>query len=130
MENEKENPKDIVNLVLKAVALAMGVVVVTLSILGVMPGGAPVLLLGLVFLIMWRWTLPPGSLTLLFGLNAVAMSVFNDQYSLIAPLAVAGVCGDGLLNSLRPSLARPRAESPAARACSRRSTWPSRWRSS
>lgn len=47
MENEKENPKDIINLVLKAVALAMGVVVVTLSILGVLAGGVPVFLLGL-----------------------------------------------------------------------------------
>ena len=47
MENEKENPKDIVNLVLKAVALAMGVVVVTLSILGVITAGVPVSLLGL-----------------------------------------------------------------------------------
>ncbi len=47
METEKENPKDIVNLVLKAVALAMGVVVVTLSILGVATADLQVPLLGI-----------------------------------------------------------------------------------
>jgi hypothetical protein len=65
------------------------------------------LLMGLVFLAMRRWTLPRGSLTLVFALNAAGMSVFNDQYRLIAPLAIAGVCADALLYSLRPSVARP-----------------------
>ncbi len=47
METEKENPKDIVNLVLKGVAVAMGVVVVTLSTLGVTIAETQVLLLGI-----------------------------------------------------------------------------------
>ncbi|MBN1429217.1 MAG: hypothetical protein JXB07_12655 [Anaerolineae bacterium] len=47
METEKENPKDIVNIVLKAVALAMGIVVVTLSILGVATAELAMLLLGI-----------------------------------------------------------------------------------
>ena len=65
------------------------------------------LLMGIVLLAMRRWTLPAGSLTLIFVLNATAMSVIDDQYRLIVPAALAGVAGDALRHWLRPSVARP-----------------------
>ena len=65
------------------------------------------LLMGIVLLAVRRWTLPPGSLTLIFVLNAAAMSVIDDQYRLIVPAALAGVAGDTLRHWLQPSAARP-----------------------
>lgn len=67
------------------------------------------LLIGLVLLVVRRWTLPPGGLTLILVVNATAMSVLNDQYRLIIPAALAGLGGEALRYWLRPSMARPRA---------------------
>ncbi len=67
------------------------------------------LLMGLVLLVVRRWTLPPGGLTLILVVNATAMSVLNDQYRLIVPAALAGLSGEVLRYRLRPSMARRRA---------------------
>ncbi|MGH8066860.1 MAG: hypothetical protein ACRERE_16810 [Candidatus Entotheonellia bacterium] len=64
------------------------------------------LLMGLVLLAILRWVLPLGSLTLVFTLNAILMSVMQDQYRLIPAAAMAGFAADLLLRWLRPSMAR------------------------
>src|SRR5215510_368293 len=52
------------------------------------------LMLGLVLCTVRRWTLPLGSLTLVFGLNATFMSFLHDQYRLIPGAALAGLVSD------------------------------------
>jgi len=64
------------------------------------------LLVGLVIVLVKRWPLPFGSLTLIFGLNALLMTVLNDQYVLALPAVIAGVIGDTLLFILKPTLRR------------------------
>ena len=64
------------------------------------------LLMGLVLLGLRGGTLPVGSLTLILGLNALLLSVLNDQYVLIPGAILAGVLGDFLLWRLRPSITR------------------------
>ncbi len=72
-------------------------------------------LMGVVLLAVRRWPLPPGSLTLIFGLNAALMTSMRDRflstgpYSLIAAAALGGLAGDLLLRQLRPSVTRPAA---------------------
>jgi hypothetical protein len=71
------------------------------------------LLLGPVLLVVRRWRLPLGSLTLVFGLNAVLMTIMRDQalatgpYPLIAVAVLAGLAADLLVHQLRPSAVRP-----------------------
>src|SRR6266581_6299735 len=48
------------------------------------------ILMGLLLLIIRRWTLPPGSLTLIFTLSTVLISFMNDQYLLIPAAVLAG----------------------------------------
>jgi hypothetical protein len=66
-----------------------------------------VIYLGMILLIMRRWTLAPGALSLIFGINAVAMGFLFDQgpYPLIPVIAriVAGIVIDVLYQRLRPS---------------------------
>ena len=66
-----------------------------------------VLLTGTVLLLIRRWSLPVGSLTLLFTLNAAGMSAMQDEYRLIPAAFLAGVVADVLLWWLRPSADRP-----------------------
>lgn len=60
------------------------------------------LTMGLVLLALRRWTLKPGSLMLVFTVNAAFMSVLQDQQNLILPWFVAGLLADGLYFFLRP----------------------------
>ena len=68
-------------------------------------------LMALLLLSMLRGSLLPGSLVLLFGMNAVLMTISSwpEQFYAIpvACAAVAGVAGDLLLSQLRPSAERP-----------------------
>ncbi len=66
-------------------------------------------LMGPVLLTVLRWILPLGSLTLVFGLNAILMSFMHDQYRFIPAAALAGFAADLLLRWLRPSLVRSQA---------------------
>ena len=61
------------------------------------------LMMGLVLCAVRRWTLPLGSLTLAFGLNATFMSFMQDQYHLIPAAALAGLGADLLMCWLKPS---------------------------
>jgi hypothetical protein len=67
------------------------------------------LLMGVVLLAVRRWGrgLPLGGLTLLFAVNASAMSVMQDQYRLIPGATLAGVAADLLRHRLQPSPTRP-----------------------
>jgi Tol biopolymer transport system component len=62
------------------------------------------LMAGVVLLIVRRWLLPLGSLTLIFTLNTALMAVLNDHYMLIIPALIAGLIGDGLMAYLKPSV--------------------------
>lgn len=62
------------------------------------------LLMGLVLLAVRRWALPPGSLTLIFALNAALMSLMQDRYLFIGVAAAAGLVADLLRGRLQPSV--------------------------
>ncbi len=67
------------------------------------------LLMGMSFLLIRRWRLPLGALTLIFTLNGSLMSVLADQYRLIPMLLLAGIVADLLLWLLKPAATRPAA---------------------
>ncbi len=67
------------------------------------------LLMGVVLLLLRRWTLPFGSLALLFTVHSVWLSVLNDNYALVPAFIVGGLVADGLLRWLRPGPERPAA---------------------
>jgi hypothetical protein len=63
-------------------------------------------MMGFVLCTVRRWTLPLGSLTLVFGLNATLMSFMHDQYRLIPGAVLAGWAADLLIRWLKPSMER------------------------
>lgn len=65
--------------------------------------------MGFVLFAVRRWRLPPGSITLVFTLNGLAMCALDpqDDYGLMAPVVLAGLVTDGLLSYLKPSSRRP-----------------------
>jgi hypothetical protein len=65
------------------------------------------LLMGMSFLLIRRWRLPLGALTLIFTLNGALMSVLADQYRLIPTMLLAGIVADLLLWLLKPQASRP-----------------------
>ncbi|MEW5985115.1 MAG: hypothetical protein AB1791_00610 [Chloroflexota bacterium] len=67
------------------------------------------LLMGAVLLAVRRWRLPFGSLTLIFTVNALAMSFMQYQFKLILPVFLAGLVGDVLNGQLKPAVERPAA---------------------
>src|SRR5258708_3111205 len=67
------------------------------------------LLMGMSFLLIRRWRLPLGALTLIFTLNGSLMSVLADQYGLIPTMLLAGIVADLLLWLLKPAATRPAA---------------------
>jgi hypothetical protein len=69
------------------------------------------LLTGMVLLVVRRWgrALPPGSLTIVFAVNALLMGFLRDQPALIPGATAAGLAADLLLKQLNPSITRPRA---------------------
>lgn len=64
-------------------------------------------LAGFALLLVTRWRLPFGALTLLLGLNALAMSFMGDEYRLVPAAAAAGLLGDLLVRRLRPARDNP-----------------------
>ena len=60
------------------------------------------LLMGIVLWLVRRWALPVGALTLMFTLNGLLMSVFNDQTLLALPMLGAGLLTDTLLWRIGP----------------------------
>jgi hypothetical protein len=70
---------------------------------------AALLMGSLLLLLRDEQPIPPGGITFLIGLNALAMSVFQDQYYLLPGLVLAGGAADLLVIWLRPSARRLRA---------------------
>jgi PDZ domain len=72
------------------------------------------LLMGVILATIRRWRLPPGSLTLIIGVNALWMTLMRDRmlstgpYPLIAVAVLGGLVGDLLARRLQPSADRPR----------------------
>lgn len=62
------------------------------------------ILMGFALLLVRRWTLPFGALTLVFTFNAALVSVLQEEYRLIGVVFLTGLLADGLLRWLRPSL--------------------------
>lgn len=67
------------------------------------------LLMGFVLLMVKRWQLPFGTLTLIFTANIALVSLFDDQYRLIPVAIIAGLVADLLIRFTRPSTERPQA---------------------
>jgi len=67
------------------------------------------LLMGIIFLVIRRWQLPLGALTLVLTVNCCLMSFLADEYRLIPAVLLAGIVADLLLWWLRPSTTRPTA---------------------
>jgi hypothetical protein len=65
------------------------------------------LVMGIILLLLRRWMLPFGSVTLILTLTIAFSSVLTDQYRLIPAAAVAGLLADVLIRLLRPSTHRP-----------------------
>src|SRR5258708_34927565 len=73
------------------------------------------LLSGVVLVMLRRTVLPVGTLTVLLGLNAIAMNLMHSRgpaeitLTFIGVALLTGAIGDGLVVVLRPSAARPAA---------------------
>lgn len=77
---------------------------ISLGVAGILLQSA--LMMGFVLLALRRWTLPFGTITLLFTVNAALVSLFKDRYYLILVALLAGLVADVLLRQLRPSAER------------------------
>jgi hypothetical protein len=64
------------------------------------------MLSGVVLAMVSRFRLPPGSLTLIMGINAFLITVIEQLSSMVLVALLAGVIGDVLLAVLRPSARR------------------------
>jgi len=67
------------------------------------------ILMGFVLVVLRRWKLPVGTLTLVFTINVALMGVFKDNYPLIPVATLAGLIADFLIWWLQPSTTRPEA---------------------
>lgn len=64
------------------------------------------LLSGIALLLLRRWRLPFGAVTVLFVVYTGLMGVVDDNYLFMLPAAIAGLIVDTLIAALRPSAAR------------------------
>jgi hypothetical protein len=64
------------------------------------------LLMGPVLLVVRRWQLPYGAMTVVFSLIQILVSVSGDTYYLLPVVLLAGGCADALLLWLKPSVTR------------------------
>ncbi len=65
-----------------------------------------VILMSMLLILVRRWQLPIGSMTLLISLNTALMTVLADTYLLIPGALLAGIIADILLWRLKPSVER------------------------
>lgn len=68
-----------------------------------------ILLMCAVLLLVRRWRLPFGSLTLILGASSLLISFMHDRQVFIPAAILAGLLGDLLLRRLRPTPTRPNA---------------------
>jgi hypothetical protein len=62
--------------------------------------------MGVLLLIIRRWTLPVGTMTLIFTVATGLIVVLDDHYHLVPAVVVAGILADVLLVWLKPSSVR------------------------
>ncbi len=67
------------------------------------------ILLGVILTVLKRWIFPFGSFGLIFGLNAILMSVLQDQYRFIPGFIIAGLLTDLLYKAIKPKSSNPKA---------------------
>jgi hypothetical protein len=77
---------------------------VSLGVAGILLQTA--LLMGVVLFLLYRWSLPFGSLTLIFTVNTALVSLFKDRFYLIPVALLAGLTADALLVQFQPSARR------------------------
>ena len=65
------------------------------------------LVVGATLVLVMRWRLPPGSLTLAFTTATVLLSFSHDRYEFIVTAFIAGLFADLLVDNMRPELERP-----------------------
>ncbi|HEY4032334.1 MAG TPA: hypothetical protein VGL94_00020, partial [Ktedonobacteraceae bacterium] len=73
----------------------------TLGIAGILLQSG--LMMGFLLLLVKRWQLPFGALTLILTVNSAMVCVFSDQYRLLPAAFVAGLVADLLIKFLKPS---------------------------
>ena len=56
-----------------------------------------------------RQVVPPGGLTIMFGLTALSICLMTDEYRFIPGAVLTGLAGDLLVAWMRPSAERPNA---------------------
>ncbi len=61
---------------------------------------------GAIALLAWRWRLPFGTFTLMFGVSTALLTALNDAFVLILPAVIAGVIVDVAYIVLQPSPTR------------------------
>lgn len=61
------------------------------------------LLASVVLALMWRWSLPFGTFTLMFGLNGLMMILLNDLFFFVPGAILAGLLADVLVARMKPS---------------------------
>lgn len=68
-----------------------------------------IVLTGIVLVAVRRWgpSLPPGAMTFLLGVDALAMAAMRDQLRLVPAFLVAGLLADLVLQTLRPCPCHP-----------------------
>lgn len=62
-----------------------------------------VIIFGSVLFFLTRWNLLPGSLTIIFTINAVAMSLMTDHYEITLSIILAGIICDLIMLTIKPS---------------------------
>jgi Tol biopolymer transport system component len=65
------------------------------------------LLMGLLLIMVQRWTLPFGALTFIITMNAALISLISDEYVFVAGAFAAGLIAELLLRLLKPSISAP-----------------------
>lgn len=64
-------------------------------------------LMAFILMLIRRWSLPFGSLTLVLTLLGLMLSIVEYEFQLIVPAMIGGLVGDGLIKWLRPGVSRP-----------------------
>lgn len=65
--------------------------------------------MSVVLVVLKKWKFPFGSFGLMLGLNAILMSVLQDQYRFIPGFIIAGLATDTLYKAIKPKNSNPKA---------------------
>ncbi len=66
------------------------------------------IVMGLVLLMVRRWTLPPCAIAVILTLNALLVAALDDRYALVPAMVIAGLAAELLRAWLEPAADRPR----------------------